>query len=186
MTSLRDRLRADTAPWHERVDRAYTTLDLRQAADLGTFLGAQLAVLLAIRCRPGPHAKAADDLRNGMAAAIRSDLHHLDRAPALPQQACQFDATSVLYILLGSCLGKRVLQRRWLEGSDPLTAGAGRYLGFAPPSDAWRTFCGELMKRPPQGTEADRVVDDACLLFELHLGALSTLAPAHHGGSHAA
>ena len=186
MTSLRDRLRADTAPWHERVDRAYTTLDLRQAADLGTFLGAQLSVLLAIRCRPGPHAEAANELRACMAVALRADLHHLDRAPVLPQQARRFDATSVLYILLGSRLGTRVLHRRWLETTDPAVKGAGSYLGLAPPSDAWRALCGELMQRPHQSAEADRVIGDACLLFDLHLRALAALEPAAQGEPHAA
>ena len=186
MTSLRDRLRADTAAWHERVDRAYTTLDLRQSADLGTFLGAQLSVLLAIRCHPGPHADAADELRACMAAAILADLRHLDRAPVLTRQTRRFDATSVLYILLGSRLGTRVLHRRWLEATDPAVKGAGSYLGLAPPSDAWRALCGELMQRPPQGAEADRVVEDACLLFDLHLGALSALEPAAQGEPHAA
>ena len=186
MTSLRDRLRADTAPWHERVDRAYTTLDLRQAADLGTFLGAQLSVLLAVRCGPGPNADAADELRAGMAAAILADLRHLDRAPVLTRQAHQFDTTSVLYILLGSRLGTRVLYRRWLEATDPAVKGAGSYLGLAPPSGAWRALCGELLQRPFQGAEADRVVEDACLLFDLHLGAFSALEPAAQGEPHAA
>ncbi|TNC59367.1 biliverdin-producing heme oxygenase [Rubellimicrobium roseum] len=121
-----------------------------------------------------------------MVTALRADLHHLDRAPALPRQARRFDATSVLYILLGSGLGTRVLHRRWLEATDPAVKGAGSYLGLASPLDAWRALCGELLQRPPQGAEADRVVGDACLLFDLHLGALSALDPAAQGEPYAA
>jgi len=186
MISLRDRLRGETAPWHERVDRAYSTLDLRRAADFETFLGAQMAVLRAIQCRPGCRAEDAEPLRADMIAALTADLRDLGRGPVPSGATHQFDATAVLYILLGSRMGTQVLRRRWLEATDPAVASAGRYLGLATPASTWRAFCAELMQAPGQGAEADRIVGDACRLFDLHLGVLPTLARAHPGESHAA
>ncbi|WP_176559246.1 hypothetical protein [Rubellimicrobium roseum] len=186
MTTLRDRLRADTAPWHERVDDAYSVLDLRQTVDLGRFLRSQLSVLLAVRCGPGRHAEDAERLRRSMIGALQADLRHLDLKAVRPATERRLDATAVHYILLGSRLGTRVLHRRWLGATDAAVAGAGRYLGTTPPTAAWRKFCAELLQMPDQGTEADRITHDACILFDLHLDVLPALAPLRQGESDAA
>ena len=185
MTSLRDRLRTDTAPRHERVDHAYSSLDLTQSDGLRTFLGSQFSVLAAVRCGPGRHAAEAADLGRRMASALRSDLRDLRAGPALPVAERRLDATAVLYMLLGSSLGTRVLRRRWLEATDPSVATAGRFLGLAPPPGAWRTLCEELEQSPAQGAEADRIVHDVEELFELHLTVLARHSRLPEGAPHA-
>ena len=185
MTSLRDRLRTDMAPKHERVDRSCSFLDLAQPDGLRTFLRAQLSVLLSVRCRPGHHATAVQDLGSRMAAALETDLHDLDGCPVAPVGECRLNATAMFYMLLGSGLGTRVLRRRWLEATDPAVTTAGRYLGLLPPHGAWRHLCEELAERPAEGADADRIVRDAGRLFDLHLAALvgRTLQP--DGAPHA-
>ena len=185
MTSLRDRLRADTASGHECVDRAYSSLDLAQPDGLRTFLRAQLSVLLSVRCDPGPHAAAAQDLGLRMVAALEADLRDLRGRQAAPVGERQLDATAILYILLGSSLGTAVLHRRWLEATDPAVMATGRYLGLAPPQGAWRHLCEELAERPAEGAEADRIVQDARELFELHQAVLEKQALLPEGALHA-
>jgi hypothetical protein len=184
MTTLRDRLRVDTAPSHERVDRAYSRLDLRRPDDLGTFLTAQRAVLAAIRVRPGAHAEEAREVALMMTDALDADLGHLGAGPVMTLGAREVHGTACLYILLGSSLGTRVLHRRWLEAGDPVVAGAGRYLGLAMPPGAWRNLCEDLARRPPGGPEADRTVGDAAALFDLHLAAWDRLAALPEGTVH--
>jgi heme oxygenase len=184
MTTLRDRLRADTAPQHERVDHAYSLLDLAQAGELGVFLGMQRAVLLSVRCRPGRHAVAAEELAAHMTTEIEADLRHLDATPVLPLGPRLLDATAVHYILLGSSLGTRLLHRRWQERATPAAAGAGRYLGLAPPQGAWRALCDDLAQQSPVGADADRIVRDAAAMFDMHLAAWALRAPVMEGALH--
>ena len=171
--TLRDRLRVDTALKHELVDQVYSSLDLTQRRDLRVFLAAQAQVLGAIRCRPGQHSAAAEELRQRLVAAHDADLHDLGGRPDSSMPTRQLDGTAVLYILLGSSLGAQVLRRRWLEATDPLVATAGHYLQLALPRDAWRELCFELSQRPSQGTLSDEIVCDAETLFDLHLSILS-------------
>jgi hypothetical protein len=184
MTSLRDRLRADTAPRHECVDRAYSSLDLTQPSDLQTFLRTQSSVLASVRCRSGRHASDAKALGSRMLAALEADLCSLHVRPASPVGERHLDATAVLYMLLGSSLGTRVLRRRWQGATASAVAAAGRCLGLEPPGGAWRELCEELAQRSPRGAEADRIVRDAGELFDLHLAALAGHARPC-GGSHA-
>ncbi|WP_176556253.1 hypothetical protein [Rubellimicrobium rubrum] len=173
MTSLRDRLRADTAFRHDCVDRAYSALDLTQPDDLRTFLRTQLTVLCDMSCRPSRHSAAATALASRMADALRADLRALGGTPVGSGGARPLHGTAVLYMLLGSSLGTQVLRRRWLGASNPAVAAADRYFGLAAPQGAWRALCEELAGRSPHGPEADRIVQDADALFELHLAALA-------------
>ena len=184
MTTLRDRLRVDTAPSHERVDRAYSTLDLRRRSDLGTFLSAQRAVLGAIRVRPGRHAGEAGEVALTMTGALDEDLDHLGATLPRVLDALEVCGTACLYILLGSSLGTRVLHRRWLETQDPVVGGAGRYLGLAMPPGAWRDLCEDLGRCPTEGAEADQTVRDAAALFDLHLAAWHRLTAPVEGSVH--
>lgn len=184
MNSLRERLRADTASRHEGVDRAYSVLDLTRSDDLRTFLRTQLSVLRLVRCRPGSHTAAATALGSRMAAALEADLRALHGRPAAPSGERRLHATAVLYMLLGSSLGTRVLRRRWLAATDPSIAAAGRYLDLAPPQGAWRVLCDELAQQPAEGAEADCIVHDATEIFDLHLAALAEGALLPVGASH--
>lgn len=184
MTSLRDRLRADTASRHDDVDRAYSSLDLTRSDGLRTFLRTQSSVLGSVRCRPGRHAAAATDLGARMAAALEADLQALHGRPTVTGGERRLDATAVLYMLLGSSLGTRVLRRRWLAATDPTVAAAGRYLGLVPSQGAWRVLCEELTQHPAEGAEADRIVADAGELFDRHLVTLAEDALLPRGASH--
>ena len=184
MTSLRDRLRVDTAPRHDCVDRAYSSMDLTQLDGLQTFLRTQLSVLRSVRCSSGRHAVAVRQRSSRMVAALEVDLRDLRGRQAAPVSERQLDATAILYILLGSSLGTRVLHRRWLEATDPAVTAAGRYLGLAPPHGAWRHLCQDLGQLPAEGAEADRIVQDAGRLFDLHLAVLERHALLREGALH--
>lgn len=119
-----------------------------------------------------------------MSEAMKADLHVLGIDPASPRSGRQLDATSMLYILLGSSLGTQVLRRRWLQATDPAVSAAGQYLSLSVPAGAWRQLCQDLAGQEPDGAEADRIVQDACEIFDLHLDASSNSERLPEGASH--
>ncbi|SFQ10298.1 hypothetical protein [Tranquillimonas alkanivorans] len=165
--TLRHRLREETSDAHQRVDDLFSTLNLRTVAGLTRFARANHAALEAIQCRPGAGAEKAKALRLEMVVALERDLEALGAQPRATGQGRDYDATAVLYILLGSRAGTRLLHRQWSEATDPRVAAAGSYLGSASRSDDWRDLRLDLARRPAQGREADAAVSDAVALFDL-------------------
>lgn len=168
--SLRQRLRADLAPSHERLDRFFSDLDLSTRAGLTLFLRAHRAAFAAIR--PAPGCRTGQPLLDRMIAAIDADLDQLD-APAPPRLAPLVLQRSRAqdYVLLGSRLGSQLLRRRWQAASDPCLRAAGAYLSLPPLTDRWRAFCDEAGARSAHGTDADAELAEAERLFELFLSA---------------
>lgn len=170
---LRGRLRAETRPYHQRVDDAFSQFDVSRARDLAYFLGAQLAALQALVPQHGPDRAAAATIAADMSSAIAADLAALGtNSPPLlaPHKA---DATAVLYVLLGSRMGTQVLAHRWRLSADDEARGAGRYLGLDPQKDCWRALCRRLADRPAYGAAADAMISQVASIFDLYSAALA-------------
>ncbi len=168
--SLRQRLRADLAPSHERLDRFFSDLDVSSRPGLSLFLRAHRAAFAAIR--PAPGGRTGRPLLDRMIAAIDADLARLDAPapPRLPPLALHRPGAQD-YVLLGSRLGSQLLRRRWQAATDPCLRAAGAYLSLPPLTDQWRGFCDEAGARPARGAEADADLAEAGRLFELFLSA---------------
>ena len=166
--TLRERLRLDTRLWHEEVDRAYSGFDLRHPSSLAGFLRANLSALRSIDCHPGPQADAARLLRDEMATALEADLRHLGGPQPDAAVPVRFDATAVLYVLLGSRIGTQVLRRRWLGSTDAAVLGAGRYFAMPQRTGDWRDLCVRLAGASAHDPAAETIVRDACDLFGLY------------------
>lgn len=172
MTTLRERLRADTRAAHDALDRGFERFDLATCEGLGGFLAAQRSALGALHPTPGEGAEQSEALRREAVAAVEGDLKSLGRGGGRDLAPISLDPRAVLYILLGSRLGLRVLETRWAGSTDPAVTGAGRLFGLPGQRPAWRRFCAEASTASGEGAEADRVVVDAGRAFGLYLEAL--------------
>lgn len=172
VSTLRDRLRADTRAAHDALDRGFERFDLATREGLGGFLAAHGAALGALRSTPGKGSEQAEALRRDAVAAVEGDLQSLGRQAGPAVAGPGLHPSAVLYVLLGSRLGLRVLERRWAASVDPRVAGAGRLFGLAGRVAEWRRFCEEAGAESGEGPEADRVVADAERAFGLYLAAL--------------
>ncbi|GAD54256.1 hypothetical protein MBELCI_0308 [Limimaricola cinnabarinus LL-001] len=168
--SLRQRLRSDLAPCHDRLDRFFSDIDLATPPGLLLFLRAHRAAFATIR--PAPGGRTGQPLLDTMIAAIDADLRHLGTAP--PPRLTSLTLTHADaqdYVLLGSRLGSQVLRRRWQAATDPRVQGAGAYLSLPPLTDRWRAFCDAAGASPADGTQADATLTQSRQLFELFLAA---------------
>lgn len=166
--TLRDKLRLETAPHHEAVDRAFSDLDLCQRTGLARFLVANLASLRAIGCGQGQDAQQAELLRDEMITALEADLKELGVAPDRIRSTVRFEPTAVLYVLLGSRLGTQVLRRRWLGATDRAVLEAGRYFGLPQRKADWHNLCMRLTQTSAQSSGTDGIVRDVQGLFNLY------------------
>ncbi|MGR3757360.1 MAG: hypothetical protein ACU0AT_09070 [Tranquillimonas sp.] len=171
--TLRDRLRNGTVSQHARVDRLFSRFDLGTGAGLVLFYRATLAATGAVACASGPHRAEAERLRDETIEALAGDLADLGGDPAPAPRAEALDATAVYYVLLGSRLGKRLLERRWRMGAA--AAGPARYFALPDRKGDWRDLCRELSGRPARGAPADTILRDADRLFTIFADAAQTV-----------
>lgn len=175
MQDFRHVLRARTRDQHDRVDDAFSAMDIQTQDGLRAFLGVHGA------CFQGMLGVAHSDssarrMLSDMIARIRVDLHELGgcievRATGLTDGV---DPLALDYVLEGSRLGSKVLKKRWGAASDPAVLRANAY--FSMPSDAsrWSQVCFKLGRVPVDTKQAHDITQDVIRLFTLfHDTALS-------------
>lgn len=173
-TNLRDRLRDETRPQHARVDRLFSRFDLGVPAGLIRFHTASFAAVQALSCAPGPYRPQAEALRDETADALAGDLHEMGAPAVTERPGGPLDATATYYVLLGSRLGKRLLERRWRAGGGAAT-GPGRYFALPDRGGAWRDLCQDLAGRAGRGAAADTILNDAIRLFAIFADAAQSV-----------
>ena len=174
MDSLRNQLRAATAPQHERVDTAFSAYRLDQPEGYRAFLQAHAQVLIPLEIeleRAGIESMLDDWPLRSRRQVLLADLQALGCAePPLtpPGMAPSFGwSWGAAYVIEGSRLGGRVLARRVADAnpSAPL-----RYLNHGSATPLWPSF---LQKLEQQGSACDwsEVLTGANDTFERFLGA---------------
>lgn len=180
MDTLRNRLRAATAPQHERVDAAFSAYRLDQPEGYRAFLQAHAQVLIPLELtleQAGIETMLDDWSQRSRRRALLEDLQALGCAePSLtrtgmaPSPGWSWGAT---YVIEGSRLGGRVLARRVAEAnpSAPL-----RYLSHGSATPLWPSF---LQKLEQQGSACDwfEVLSGANATFDRFLGAARSNRP---------
>ena len=166
-TTLRARLRAETAGNHARVDALFSTLDLTKPAPLGRFLAAHQAGFAAMAATPADAAGGIGrEMLKRMIDALDADLAHLAHtAPSLDTDPISEEAID--HIVLGSRLGTAVLRRQWSQSDDAQARGAARYFSLPGCTDAWRAHTIRLSSRSADGPSADTLIRDTKSLFDL-------------------
>lgn len=166
--SVRHFLRERTRPAHERTDDAFTTLDLSERGDYGSFLASHylaysvlepvFAADLPVEARPPVMTGfLAEDL-----AILGVDM------PDAMAGGFDGDALGAAYVIAGSNFGKRVLLKRWSRSTDPAVLAAGRYLGSPALTEYWPVLNGvidgaEDCERLAAGADATFQLFERCL-----------------------
>lgn len=142
---LREFLRGRTRDVHARLDSSIAAMDVRQRSSYERFLRGTATALVPIELaleESGVAALLPDWPRRRRRQALQDDLSLLGTAftplpPLLPlERSGLFGA---LYVLEGSRLGARVLQRRVARSADPLVRKASAYLSHGN-AEFWPSF----------------------------------------------
>ena len=168
-SSLRDRMRLDTADLHAALDARLGAFDLRDPADLAGFLRINERGFAAI-AGAGPDGAVCmgRSIAADLARRIRSDLDRLGTSP-LPAVAAPEDPDplAIDYVVLGSRLGSSVLKRHWAQAEDPRVREASCYFSAPAQVRRWQAFCRQTREMSPKNAAADRAVDDTRRIFAL-------------------
>jgi heme oxygenase len=162
-------LRANTADFHDRVDRIFSTADLSERGGFSRFMTAQAAAHIPAEAaleRAGIAAVIADWPARRRTPALHRDLAALGIDPPLPVGELDFaDTASLLggaYVLEGSRLGGALLRRSVPPQfpADFLATGD---------SAAWRGFLATLdqhLQTPADIAAATQAAGQVFMLFE--------------------
>ena len=175
--SARFTLRDATAEAHESLDTMMGSLDLSNAADYARFLRIQAAALLPYETALD-HAGAAQILADWPAhrrgASLLEDLDALGiplpKPVAIPSVVGEPDVLGALYVLEGSRLGGKLLEREVPDGMPKA------FLRHEPPL-AWREFVALLEQRLASPVDRAVAVQAATKTFD----AFSTAAREYLG-----
>ena len=171
---MRFDLRRETAPHHEQVDAAFGALDLTDRGDYRTFIQAhRIAVRGAERLLAGQSdlpATSLSPLLETDAAAL--DLPRDDWSP--PALDDPLHPVGVAYVLLGSRLGNRLLQRGAYWAKDaPDGSRSDHYLSDRSHETAWRGLLDRLDALAPAEEESRRIMSAATATFAAFQQALA-------------
>ncbi len=183
--SFRMSLRALTAPAHERVDAAFSHLNLTDPAGYRRFLHAHYAILP--ECERVLAESGATDLLPDWPSRVRvpalaADIATVGGVPArgIARLAPLSPAGvwGMMYVLEGSRLGGAVLARRVQDNPDPLCRTATRYLRHGQGLGLWPSFVAALEAAPAVQDEPDAVIASAMAAFDLFEAAAQSPATA--------
>lgn len=191
MFLVRSLLREATASAHERVDAAFTRLNLGHRNDYCRFLTAHASVILpleALAGQAGAGQAGAGQILDDWSSRRRTDALLDDLAalglqpPPLPLLGlCSGGSRSggscggpawvlgVLYVLEGSRLGAQVLRQRVLAGPDADCWAATAYLSHGMGQGLWPSFLQKLEASPYGRGNTGPVIEgahDAFAAFE--------------------
>ena len=162
-TSLRDRLRRETADAHARVDGLFGSHDLSTETGYAAFLLAQSKAWETLR-----PILDADSLAR--ADALRADLRHLDLTVPAPLPDIDLPEGATLghrYVLEGSRLGSTVLLRELNATSPELSERAGAYLTESGRIEPWKQLSTGLQKDRNGRDKDQALIQDALFVFGL-------------------
>lgn len=180
MESLRSRLRAATAPHHQRVDAAFSAFPLEQIDGYRDFLRAHAQVVdpLEVALEASRiEAMVNDWPQRQRRHALSADLAELEGRPpvteSIPYPLRPGWCLGAAYVIEGSRLGGRVLAKRVASGnpSAPL-----RYLAGHGTTPSWAAFL-EQLERHGKTHPWEDVQAGAMDTFERFLAAAKTQRP---------
>jgi len=165
---FRASLKVATQAQHDRVDTAFSRLDLTEPHDLTVFLTVHLACFGSMKAAAIPLSQADNDL-DEMMGRIVDDLAALGAAPmdagkpALPS----IHPMALDYMLEGSRLGSKVLARRWAASKDQTVQKANRYFTLQTDPSKWRKICEDLTAIDTASNQAQKIVADTNAMFDM-------------------
>ena len=168
-------LRTATRPWHDRVEAAFAPFDLRTVEGLAGFLIRQAAAHLPLEAELDARGMVhllPDWPERRRSGALMADLDHLGVVAAiepvranLPTPGHMFGA---LYVLEGSRLGGRLLQRQLADSPDALVRSATKYLNHPGAPAGWAGLVAALDAISPTEPQRADLLSGAEQAFSLY------------------
>ncbi|MDT3720217.1 biliverdin-producing heme oxygenase [Pseudomonas oryzihabitans] len=149
--SIREMLRAEGGALHGQVDAAFGRYALHRRSDYTAFLQAHAQALFGLEAlleRSGIERLLPDWAERRRTQALGADLQRLQvaspQAEVFERTLDEGECWGVAYVLEGSRLGSRLLDRHAGESPDEGVREARAYLGHVPPKGAWPAFLERL------------------------------------------
>jgi heme oxygenase len=163
-SGLRDRLKEATATAHRDLDARFAAFDLSSRRGYRRFLEASAAALLPLEAaleRAGVIGLFADWPQRARREAIVADIARLDgeiRPLGDVRPLSRNGVLGTMYVLEGSRLGAKYLQRMIAQSADPMIGEARAYLSHGAGLPLWRGFLARLAcERVSVADEAEAV-----------------------------
>ena len=184
MSTIREMLRAEGGALHEQVDATFGRYVLQTRPHYTAFLQAHAQALIGLEAlleRSGIQRLLPDWAERRRSGVLGEDLQRLAADQPEPvfieRLLDEGECWGVAYVLEGSRLGSRLLDRHAGESADEAVRAARAYLGHVPPKGAWPAFlacldtAGEDVRLRPAMLAGQR------LAFEVFLAAGQRYAP---------
>ncbi len=163
--NLRLRLRYDTREAHQRLDDSAGGLDLAKLDDAGAFMAAHAAAYHSLK----PHSALGRLILGGRLQRASKDLTILGlpipRAQTLKTLEVA-DDLALLYVISGSHLGAKQLDRQRARSQDSRVRNAHHLLTDPVAPKIWREVVQDLRALPACGARADAIVASANAIFD--------------------
>ena len=181
MIEARQFLRKQTQHVHERLDEAFSRLDLTQSSDYTLFLKAHYGGLSQLLPLISPH-NARPIIENRL-QAIQADLSIMAETPirqpnemalTLPPDCAPL---GVLYVVAGSHLGQKILRRRWEKSTDHKVLAAHHYFDLPETQKDWENVLSELSNLSIESKAMGKVVGGALFAFNVFRRSLDCADP---------
>jgi len=144
-------LRAEGGALHQQVDATFGRYALQTRPHYVAFLQAHAQALMGLEVlleRSGVERLLPDWAERRRTSVLGDDLQHLGAVRPAPvafeRTLDEGECWGVAYVLEGSRLGSRLLDRHVGESDDEAVREARAYLGHVPPKAAWPQFLERL------------------------------------------
>lgn len=173
--NLRIRLKTDTVSAHNRVDTVMARFDLTMASGLARFLRIHQAALQ----QTMPRLRQSGHDFEQLPALIEADLAALGHrttsaTPLLAEQPLDGDPIGYAYVVAGSHMGSKILNKRRLRSSDANVLRASHYLAREDTELIWHSLTTQLQKLDADGSKQDEIVAGAVACFRCFENAAMT------------
>ncbi|WP_312376066.1 biliverdin-producing heme oxygenase [Pseudomonas oryzihabitans] len=185
MSSIREMLRAEGGALHEQVDATFGRYALQTRPHYTAFLQAHAQALIGLEDlleRSGIQRLLPDWAERRRTGVLAEDLRRLaaerPEPVVLERLLDEGECWGVAYVLEGSRLGSRLLDRHAGESPDEAVRDARSYLGHVPPKGAWPGFLQRLDEAGSDARLHPAMLAGQRLAFEVFLAAGQRHAPA--------
>ena len=161
---LRDKTNAD----HNRIDAAYSKLDLKNRSDFSVFLLSHLIAMKTLR--PVLKRLPVELQFLETESIIRSDLGILGTASAvttpvpIPKIA---EPLGTAYVIAGSHLGRKLLRNQWSKSSDVIVLSAASFMKENEQNRSWQFLLSSLKEFEFKKADVENLIQSSKTTFEV-------------------
>ncbi len=168
--SHHEQIRQATRQAHERLDKRIARHDVASPAGLALYLEMNDLGLSGIAPKDDAQGERLGKVIRSMQTACRADLRELGHTATSLEPACLTGGLGALYVLTGSRLGARFIERRVAQSTHAAVRDCVAFFAPCDADAAWTDVLSELSR----ATEAEMatIETEARAVFALFEGAL--------------